>query len=1047
MLGKYFLYGLMFVSGAFFIVSPAHASLELVSYWSLDEASGTRVDSVGSNDLTPVNAPEVVTGYEGNAVRLPVASSSYLTIADNPSLSTTGSTSFKISLWVKLLSKSGTQVFVSKYDGTGQGEYAVYYEHTFQRFIFSTYSGGGGNHFIAANAFGEPQLDTWYFIEVTHDGLANTNTITINEEFTNILTGVSKHQDTGAAFHIGAFGAGPNYYAGAVIDEVRFYKAPVVPVPDNLVAYWKFDEGVGTVAVDTAYGDHNGTISGAVHSTNTPSEITFTNPYSLNFDGINDGVSTPLSLNNYPSFTLAGWAYPRSAANGEGWFGANDVFEFFFTGPNGVRCWTPRGEANWTFDPGTFMNRWHHITCLGTGSAVILYVDGQQVASTAHVPAANYGTGDNFSIGIGVQAGGSNGPFDGLIDDVRVYSRALSPQEMNSLGTGAEQPVNNPTITSLSPADNATTVSVTPTLVATFSTSTIATSTGSIALYTTSGNTLVETIPVTSTQIQKSGAVMTITPSVTLNEGTEYYVWIPGTAFKDGADLFYAGTAASTTWSFTTGDFTAPNLSAITATPTSTSATVAWTTNELASSKVVFGPTSDFGSTTPEYNTAPRVSSRTITLAPLAPCTQYFYVVVSRDSSSNAATSSVATFTTSGCDVSATPTAVTAATITTASGGTTTITDAGKSFTVSMPPNATATSSSVVIQVKAIPSDTVLATLGRPAAAPNEVGVTVFDVTAIIDNTTVLDSFDAEVTIDYEYTDEEVTGLNEATLWLYHYTGGQWKPLNDCTVTTATNKISCTTPSFSIFGLFGTSKTGQRVSTAVRFGCTDERASNYQAFSSHRQELCTYDTTPSVPSAPAPAGFCTQHITSYIRFGADNNPDDVRKLEQFLNEKQGEQLMVDGEYGAEDVAAVKRFQQKYASEVLGIWGITEPTGYVYRTTLLKINSFYCSAAVSCPAFIEHNSLTENNISAEVAKTKTLLSELGFYTGAITTSFDASLQSSLRSFQSTFKEAMLTPWGLTSGTGYKYKTTNKFLNMLVGCTTEAVDLDGMGTFDY
>jgi hypothetical protein len=43
--------------------------------------------------------------------------------------------------------------------------------------------------------------------------------------------------------------------------------------------------------------------------------------------------------------------------------------------------------------------------------------------------------------------------------------------------------------------------------------------------------------------------------------------------------------------------------------------------------------------------------------------------------------------------------------------------------------------------------------------------------------------------------------------------------------------------------------------------------------------------------------------------------------------------------------------------------------------------------------------------------------------------------------------MLKPWALAYGTGYKYKTTNKFLNMIVGCETSAVELDGQGTFDY
>lgn len=195
-------------------------------------------------------------------------------------------------------------------------------------------------------------------------------------------------------------------------------------------------------------------------------------------------------------------------------------------------------------------------------------------------------------------------------------------------------------------------------------------------------------------------------------------------------------------------------------------------------------------------------------------------------------------------------------------------------------------------------------------------------------------------------------------------------------------------------------------------------------------------------------GLCEPYLTSYIREGGDNDPAQVRKLEQFLIEKEGETaLRVDGIYGPEDIAAVKRFQSKYASAVLNIWGLTEPTGYVYRTTLLKINSFYCGG-IQCPAFTEFNEYQKTNTnSAEIEMTKRLLHDLGFFNGTTDQNFDADLFNALVTFQETFRETMLNPWGLSGGTGYKYKTTNKFLNFLVGCDTGEVELEGIGTFNY
>lgn len=80
------------------------------------------------------------------------------------------------------------------------------------------------------------------------------------------------------------------------------------------------------------------------------------------------------------------------------------------------------------------------------------------------------------------------------------------------------------------------------------------------------------------------------------------------------------------------------------------------------------------------------------------------------------------------------------------------------------------------------------------------------------------------------------------------------------------------------------------------------------------------------------------YIREYIAYGGSNNPEEVRKLQSFLNAYMGESLLVDGFYGSSTFAAVKRFQLKYASEILHPWGIDRPTGFVYLTTQRKINA-------------------------------------------------------------------------------------------------------------
>ena len=329
------------------------------------------------------------------------------------------------------------------------------------------------------------------------------------------------------------------------------WASPVYAV--DPVAHWKFDEGTGTTATDASGNNRDGTISGAAFSTTTPPDVEFEDPYSLEFDGVDDGVTTPLSLNNSSEFTLAGWAYPRSASDSEGWFGANDVFEFIFNDATTLRCWTSAGAVNWSFEgDADFLNNWHHITCLGDGDHIIMYVDGEQVASTTHTHTDDYGTGDNVSIGLGVQSPGA-GPFDGFIDDVRVYDVALTPAEMLSLGTGSEEPLNNPVVTDMSPENNDTDVSIYADLSLTFNMD-VAWSTGDIVIKKMSDDSVVETIAADGDQVSGSESdTLVIDPSSNLEYDTEYYVEIASTAVESiDEGLFFAGITGASTWSFTT---------------------------------------------------------------------------------------------------------------------------------------------------------------------------------------------------------------------------------------------------------------------------------------------------------------------------------------------------------------------------------------------------------------------------------------------------------------------------------------------------------------
>ena len=124
----------------------------------------------------------------------------------------------------------------------------------------------------------------------------------------------------------------------------------------------------------------------------------------------------------------------------------------------------------------------------------------------------------------------------------------------------------SPTITLLSPLDEATEVALTANIVATFSES-ILKGTGNILIKKISDNSTVETIDVTSSLATVSGNTLTIDPTAPLDGATAYYVEIDATAIKDLADTpnFFAGITGNSAWNFTsfTPDTTAPAITAV----------------------------------------------------------------------------------------------------------------------------------------------------------------------------------------------------------------------------------------------------------------------------------------------------------------------------------------------------------------------------------------------------------------------------------------------------------------------------------------------------
>jgi len=100
-------------------------------------------------------------------------------------------------------------------------------------------------------------------------------------------------------------------------------------------------------------------------------------------------------------------------------------------------------------------------------------------------------------------------------------------------------------------------------------------------------------------------------------------------------------------------------------------------------------------------------------------------------------------------------------------------------------------------------------------------------------------------------------------------------------------------------------------------------------------------TAPEEPTTTTTV--CEPLLTSYIRYGAPNDSEEVSKLQYFLKTLEHDtRVTLTGTYDTTTYDAVRAFQARYADDVLAPWGAENPTGYIYYTTQKKINELWCN---------------------------------------------------------------------------------------------------------
>jgi hypothetical protein len=225
---------LMLISVCTWILYPfqhVHAALSdnLIACWSLDETSGTRADSVGSNNLTDNNTVLSGTGKFSNAADFETGNSEYLSIADNTDLST-GNIDFTFAAWVNaesVLGSNSGRYIVSKHGASGNFEWGMTHEDqaSVERFRANVVANGTSPFVsVAADNLGTPSIATWYYVVFWHDATANTINIQVDNGTANSTAHSAGVFDGNGTFALGAYAQTPSKFFDGMIDEAAFWK-------------------------------------------------------------------------------------------------------------------------------------------------------------------------------------------------------------------------------------------------------------------------------------------------------------------------------------------------------------------------------------------------------------------------------------------------------------------------------------------------------------------------------------------------------------------------------------------------------------------------------------------------------------------------------------------------------------------------------------------------------------------------------------------------------------------------------------------------------
>lgn len=463
------------------VTSGVNLNNGLVGHWTMDgsDVSGTTVADQGSwgnnGTLGGSTASTFSAGILGQGFTFDGIDDA-ISMGDIANLDT--ATQLSGCAWTKHTTDTNDDWIMSKYDSVGVKGFMLFRDDvssvTSRTDIYSVYldESGGSDSVRLETPANVAKANSWNHICFTYQNNSATGLrLYLNgaevADSPKSTTAIAAIDAGTTGFILGKEWSSASPLAGN-IDDVRLYDRPITPdevtrlyamgdgklgktrtdrFTNGLVGHWTMDgpqvNWSNNTVVDLSGSGYTGTMTNMDKNfSSRPGQM----GQALAFDGAEDYLTVGNNLNmGTNDFSISAWTKSTSTAVGN-----NNGVVYKKTGTSqsytaGYRLNMPNGAYSFSIADGTNVRslgagsgyndgNWHHVTATADrGNEMRIYIDGVLINSTPEITVGNIDSTWNLSIGAMYNPPNVWHEFNGSLDDVRIYNRVLTPDEITGL--------------------------------------------------------------------------------------------------------------------------------------------------------------------------------------------------------------------------------------------------------------------------------------------------------------------------------------------------------------------------------------------------------------------------------------------------------------------------------------------------------------------------------------------------------------------------------------------------------------------------------------